>query len=100
MEFDWSLYNSSELSPEEISESFEDPFSLRLLPDSARFANQNRFFSLGRSSAGRGIFAVYSSTGKIVRVVAARPMSALTERCVSSNCKLPKRSARWALTNA
>jgi len=75
MEFDWSLYNSSQLAPEEISESFEDPFSLRLLPDSNRFANENRFFSLGRSNSGKGIFAVYSSTGKIVRVVAARPMS-------------------------
>jgi uncharacterized DUF497 family protein len=75
MEFDWSLYTSTELAPDEISESFEDSFSLRLLPDSNRFANQNRFFSLGRSNAGKGIFAVYSSTGKIVRVVAARPMS-------------------------
>jgi len=75
MEFDWSLYNPSQLAPEEISESFEDPFSLRLLPDSNRFANENRFFSLGRSNSGKGIFAVYSSTGKIVRVVAARPMS-------------------------
>jgi uncharacterized DUF497 family protein len=75
MEFDWSLYKPSELTPEEISESFEDSFSLRLLPDSNRFANQNRFFSLGRTNGGTGVFAVYSSTGKIIRVVAARPMS-------------------------
>jgi len=75
MEFEWSLYNSTELTPEEIAESFEDPFSMRLLPDSNRFTNQNRFFSIGRSNAGKGIFAVYSSTGKIVRVVAARPMT-------------------------
>jgi uncharacterized DUF497 family protein len=75
MEFEWSLYKAKELTPEEISESFEDPFSLRLLPDSNRFADQNRFFSLGRSNGGRGIFAVYTSTGKIVRVVAAREMT-------------------------
>lgn len=75
MEFDWSLYSASQLTPEEISESFEDPFSLRLLPDSNRFATQNRFFSIGRSSAGKGIFAVYTSTGKIVRVVSARTMT-------------------------
>ncbi len=75
MEFEWSLYSPNQLTPEEISESFEDPFSLRLLPDSNRFSNQNRFFSLGRSNSGKGIFAVYSSTGKIVRVVAARPMT-------------------------
>lgn len=75
MEFDWSLYKPNGLTPEEISESFEDSFSLRLLPDSNRFANQNRFFNLGRSNEGKGVFAVYSSTGKIIRVVAARLMS-------------------------
>ena len=75
MEFEWTLYNSTPLSEEEISESFEDPFSLRLLPDSNRFASQNRFFSLGRSSTGKGIFAVYTSTGKVVRVLAARLMT-------------------------
>ncbi len=75
MEFDWSLYKSNKLSPNEISESFEDPFSLRLLPDSNRFAEQNRFFSLGSSGNGARIFAVYTSTGKVVRVVAARYMT-------------------------
>jgi uncharacterized DUF497 family protein len=75
MEFEWSLYKSNQLTAEEISESFEDPFSLRLLPDSNRYAIQNRFFSLGCSSGGKGIFAVYTSTGKVVRVVTARPMT-------------------------
>ena len=75
MEFDWSLYKSIKLSPEEISESFEDPFSLRFLPDSPRFGAQNRFFSIGCSSAGAAIFAVYTSTGKVIRVLAARLMT-------------------------
>lgn len=75
MEFEWSLFKSSKLTIEEISESFEDPFSLRLLPDSNRFGAQNRFFNLGCSSSGKNIFAVYSSTGKIIRVVASRPMT-------------------------
>lgn len=75
MEFDWSLYKSVKLSQEEIAESFEDPFSLRFLPDSPRFGAQNRFFSLGCSSSGEAIFSVYTSTGKIIRVIAARPMT-------------------------
>jgi uncharacterized DUF497 family protein len=75
MEFEWSLYKSNRLSPEEISESFEDAFSLRLLPDSNRFVAQNRFFSLGCSSGGTAIFAVYTSTGKVIRVLAARLMT-------------------------
>jgi uncharacterized protein len=75
MEFEWSLYKSTQLTKDEISESFEDPFSLRFLPDSSRFTAQNRFFSVGCSSAGKRIFSVYNSTGKIVRVVAARLMT-------------------------
>ena len=75
MEFEWSLYKSNKLSPEEISESFEDPFSLRFLPDSNRFNSQNRFFSLGCSSGGAAIFAVYTSTGKVIRVLVARLMT-------------------------
>jgi uncharacterized DUF497 family protein len=75
MEFDWSLYKSTLLSQDEIAESFEDPFSFRLLPDSNRFAIQNRFLSLGCSSEGKGVFAVYTSTGKVTRVVAARSMT-------------------------
>jgi uncharacterized DUF497 family protein len=75
MEFDWSLYKADTLSSEEIAESFEDPFSLRLLPDANRFASQNRFFSLGATAEGKGIFAVYTSTGKVVRVVMARLMT-------------------------
>ena len=75
MEFEWSHYKAKQISVDEIMESFEDPFSLRFLPDANRFASQNRFISLGRSSGGKGIFAVYTSTGKIVRVVAVRPMT-------------------------
>jgi uncharacterized DUF497 family protein len=75
MEFEWALYRSTKLSQEEVAESFEDPFSLRLLPDSNRFASLNRFFSLGCSSGGKSVFAVYTSTGKIVRVMAARLMT-------------------------
>jgi uncharacterized DUF497 family protein len=75
MEFDWSIYKAENLTSEEIAESFEDPFSLRLLPDSNRYASQNRFFSIGSSSSGKGIFAVYSSTGKMVRVIMARLMT-------------------------
>jgi uncharacterized DUF497 family protein len=75
MEFDWSLYKSTMLTQDEIAESFEDPFSFRLLPDANRFSTQNRFVSLGCTGEGKGVFAVYTSTGKIVRVVAARYMT-------------------------
>ena len=75
MEFDWTnppFPVSSSLNLKEIEESFEDPFAIRLLPDSPRFAVQARFFNLGMSISGTGIFAVYRTNGKQVRVILAR----------------------------
>jgi uncharacterized DUF497 family protein len=76
MEFDWSnpaFDAESSLTQREIEESFEDPFAVKLLPDSARFAVQARFFNLGMSANGDGIFSVYRTNGKQVRVIYARP---------------------------
>ena len=76
MEFDWNsapLSLESSLTQREVEESFEDPFALRVLPDSPRFSVQTRFFNLGMSAGGVGIFSVYRTNGKQVRVVHARP---------------------------
>lgn len=75
MEFDWNNppFNlDSSLTLQEIEESFEDPFAIRLLPDSPRFSVQTRFFNLGVSVSGVGIFTVYRTNGKQVRVIHAR----------------------------
>jgi uncharacterized DUF497 family protein len=75
MDFDWSNppFNLSRtLTIKEIEESFEDPFGVRLLPDSPRFSAQNRFFNLGVSAGGAGVFTVYRTNGKSVRVIYAR----------------------------
>jgi uncharacterized DUF497 family protein len=76
MEFDWNNppFNlDGSLTLREIEESFEDPFALKLLPDSPRFSVQARFFNLGMSVAGIGIFSVYRTNGKQIRVIHARP---------------------------
>ena len=76
MEFDWNNppFNlDSSLTLQEIEESFEDAFAVRLLPDSPRFSVQTRFFNLGMSAGGIGIFSVYRTNGKQVRVIYARP---------------------------
>jgi uncharacterized DUF497 family protein len=74
MEFDWnnSPFDESSLTQREIEESFEDPFAVRLLPDSPRFSVQARFFNLGMSASGTGVFSVYRTNGKQVRVIFAR----------------------------
>ncbi len=76
MEFDWtnpSFELNGALNQKEIEESFEDPFAVRLMPDSKRFSVQARFFNLGMSSSGIGIISVYRTNGKQIRVIYARP---------------------------
>lgn len=76
MEFDWNnppFELDSSLSQREVEESFEDPFAVRLLPDSPRFSVQARFFNLGMTANGLGVFSVYRTNGKQVRVIHARP---------------------------
>ncbi len=75
MEFDWNnppFELDRSLTQREIEESFEDPFAVRLLPDSSRFGVQARFFNLGMSAGGMGILSVYRTNGKLVRVLQAR----------------------------
>jgi uncharacterized DUF497 family protein len=75
MEFDWvntSLDRQMPISFREIEESFEDPLSIKILPDSPRFAEEARFFNLGKSLRGAPIFSVYRSNGKQLRIVSAR----------------------------
>ena len=75
MEFDWNnppFDLDSSLSHREVEESFEDPFAIKLLPDSPRFNVQARYFNLGMSANGLGIFSVYRTNGKLVRVISAR----------------------------
>ena len=79
MEFDWNnppFELDGSLSQREIEESFEDAFAIRLLPDSARFAVQARFFNLGNSAGGIGIFSVYRTNGRLIRVLHARVFEA------------------------
>lgn len=76
MEFDWSnppFELQSSLTQRDIEESFEDPFAVRLMPDSSRFSVQARFFNLGRSASGIGIISLYRTNGKLIRVIFARP---------------------------
>ena len=79
MEFDWKNppFNiGSSLTTRDIEESFEDPFAVRLLPDTPRFAVQARYFNLGMAVRGVGVFSVYRTNGKLIRVVYARPFEA------------------------
>jgi hypothetical protein len=77
MEFDWNNppFELGSLTQREIEESFEDPFAVRLMPDTPRFGFQAWFLNLGLSAGGVGIYSVYRTNGRQVRVLLARPFA-------------------------
>jgi len=77
MDFDWldSPVDFAVLRPKDIEESFEDPFSLRLLPDLPEEQPEARYFCLGKSVGGQAVFSVFWTDGKRYRVICARPMT-------------------------
>ena len=78
MEFDWLEvpFDLRKVPPKEIEETFEDPFSLRLLPELPTQDGEARYFNLGRTIGNRAIFSVFWTDGKQYRVVLARDMTA------------------------
>lgn len=77
MEFDWldAPFDLRKITPKEIEESFEDPFSLRLLPDTEIAGPDHaRFVNLGRSIGGRSVFTVFWTDGKRIRAIVSREM--------------------------
>jgi uncharacterized DUF497 family protein len=77
MEFDWidAPFDLRKISPKEIEETFEDPFSLRLLPEITAQGGEARYFNLGKSITGRAIFSVFWTDGKRYRVIQSREMT-------------------------
>jgi uncharacterized DUF497 family protein len=74
MEFDWihSNHDLGDVAPREVEESFEDPFSIRLMPDTD---GETRFFILGKAVSGRGLFTVFWTDGKRYRIIQSRNMT-------------------------
>jgi uncharacterized DUF497 family protein len=77
MDFDWleTPFDLRRIPPKEIEESFEDPFSLRLLPEGIGDDEKARFFNLGKTVSDRPIFSLFWTDGKKYRVVFAREMT-------------------------
>ncbi len=77
MEFDWldAPFDLRQITPKEIEESFEDPFSIRLLPENAAESERARYFNLGKSVGDRGIFTVFWTDGKRYRSILSRLMT-------------------------
>lgn len=77
MEFDWLdvHFDLKQVTPREIAESFEDPFAIRLLPDTGGESSETRYFNLGKTLNNRGLFSVFWTDGKNYRVILSRDMT-------------------------
>ena len=77
MDFDWlgASFDLSKLPPRDIEESFEDPFSLKLMPDDQGEGAEARYYNLGKSLQGKPVFSVFWTDGKKYRVIFARSMT-------------------------
>jgi len=77
MEFDWLdvSFDLSKVTPKEIEESFEDPFSVRLIPDGSYSEGESRYFCLGLSVNSRPLISVFWTDGKRYRVIFSRQMT-------------------------
>jgi uncharacterized DUF497 family protein len=77
MDFDWldAPFDLKIIPPREIAESFEDPFSLRLLPETENASGASRYFCLGKTIGNEAVFSIFWTDGKKYRVLFARPMT-------------------------
>ena len=78
MEFDWTdnPFSPEEISLKEIEETFEDPFSIRIMPElDAIEGHEARYFILGRAISNRAVFSVFWTDGKRYRVIFSRLMT-------------------------
>lgn len=68
-------FDLKNIKPRELEEAFEDPFSVRFLPDNERTDRASRYYALGRTVSDRYLFLSFWTDGKTARVVAAREMA-------------------------
>ena len=66
----WSRHRVSQLEAEQVF--FNQPIIASAGP---RQGVEQRFFVLGQSDSGRELAIVFTTRGKLVRVISARPMS-------------------------
>jgi uncharacterized DUF497 family protein len=78
--FDWDKANVEKnwqkhrVSPFECEETFfNEPFYVN--EDEKHSEKETRYYALGRTSAGRLLFIVFTIRGRLIRVVSARSMS-------------------------
>ena len=78
--FEWDVHNvfknyeKHDVGPAECEEAFFNrPFIVA--NDIRHSESERRYFALGRSDAGRGLYIVFTIRGSLIRVISVRDMS-------------------------
>ena len=85
LDFTDSKVNFKNFTPRELEEAFEDPFSIRFIPDVERKDSASRYYLLGRTLENRHLFLPFWTDGKNARVIAAREMTEIELRFYQRN---------------
>ncbi len=72
----WEKHDVSQSECEQVF--FNKPLILHR--DSAHSETESRYYILGRTDAGRLLFVVFTTKGKLIRVISARDMTKKEER--------------------
>ena len=72
----WALHGVSDAECEEVF--FNRP--VLLARDDAHARKEARYYALGRSNAGRGLFVAFTIRGTLIRVISARDMNGRERR--------------------
>ncbi|MGA3165144.1 MAG: BrnT family toxin [Terriglobia bacterium] len=90
--FDWDAGNSDKnwtthrVSDSECEEVFfSRPFVVR--PDLQHSREEPRFYALGQTDRSRGLFVVFTTRGKLIRVISARDMTRQERRIYQTHEK-------------
>lgn len=68
------IWEKHRVTPGEVEQAFLNQ-PLVAAPDPAHSSHEARFYALGRTDEGRGLFLVFTIRGRSLRVISARDMS-------------------------
>ena len=70
-----AVFDLTKIKPREVEECLEDPYALRVLPENGPSAT--RYYLIGKTLHGRGLFLSFTTNGKVAKIFFAREASEL-----------------------
>jgi len=73
-----AVFDLKHIKPREVEECLEDPYALRVLPEVEHGGSSStRYYLIGKTLHGRGLFLSFATNGKVANIIFAREASEL-----------------------